>query len=174
MRWVAGSLKSGRCAVMSASERFWRFVGRFDPFAKGALALRDLERHPIWEHAISSEGLPWRDESWVQPVRRRTIPWDAYSLTVAAWLTLRSGERFDGSAYVSTAEGVVDVPMGSVWIGGRWYFIPVPGPIEAGAREELAGAVGGKVEEVFPIRWTLKVPIEGEEGLRSEEFRAGE
>jgi hypothetical protein len=155
---------------MSARDRFWSFVGRFDPFAKGCLSPRDLRRYPIWEYAIDSEGLPWRDETWLRPLKRKTVPWNEYSLTVAATITFRSGQQFDGEAYVTTAAGVLDVPMGGIRVGKRWFFIPTDNPLESQARKDLAVALGLGVEEVFPIRWRLRVPLEGESALRTGEF----
>jgi hypothetical protein len=158
---------------MSPRERFWNFVGRFDPFAKGSLSARDLMRYPIWEYAIDTEGLPWRDETWRRPLKRNTVPWNKYSLTVAATMTIRAGQHFDGDAYVTTADGTVDVPMGGIRVGKRWFFIPTDNPLESQARKDLAAALGLRVEEVFPIHWQLKVPLEGESALRTGEFTGG-
>ena len=108
---------------MTLRERFWNFVGHFDPFAKGALTQRDLRRHPIWEYATDSEGLPWRDETWRRPRKCSAIQWDECSLTVAATLTIRSGKRFEGDANVSTIDGIVDVPMGGIWVNDVWSFV---------------------------------------------------
>lgn len=150
---------------ISIAERFWNLIGRFDPFAKpvNCLTLRDLRRYPIWEFATDTEGLPCRDETWVRALRRFAVPWDAYSLTVAATMTIRSGQDFEGTAYVSTPHGTVDVQMGMIVVGREWYDIPNPGQWrEAEKRAELVAALGGSLEMVFPIRWTLNVPLEGE------------
>ena len=155
---------------MTLRERFWNFVGRFDPFAKGALTQRDLRRHPIWEYATNSEGLPWRDETWRRPLKCAAIPWEECSLAVAATLTLRSGQRFEGDANVSTIDGIVDVPMGGIWANEVWYFIPMDHPQESEAREKLATAIGLSVDEIFPIRWKLNVLLEGEVEMRTGEF----
>lgn len=157
---------------MWASQRFWNFVGRFDRFAKGSLSARDLRRYPIWEYATDSEGLPWRDETWLRPLQRRTVPWNTYSLTVAATLTIRSGQAFEGDAYVSTVDGTVDVPTGHIRIRDSWYYIPSDNPLESAAREEIAGVLGLRVDDVFPIHWQLKVPVEGESVLRTGEFQS--
>jgi hypothetical protein len=167
-------------------DRFWRFIGRFDPFAKGYLTPRDLRRHPIWEYATNTEGLPWRDETWRRPLKRKTIPWGELSLTVAATMTIRSGQRFDGDAYVSTDNGLVDVPAGSIVVGDRGFSISTlhapdwftpedlafAREVVSTERQQLAAALGAKVGDVFPIRWTLKVPLEGETEPRSGQFFA--
>lgn len=157
---------------MTLHERFWNFVGHFDPFAKGALTQRDLRRHPIWEYATDSEGLPWRDETWRRPLKCSAIQWDECSLTVAATLTIRSGKRFEGDANVSTIDGIVDVPMGGIWVNDVWYFIPMDHPQESEAREKLATAIGLSVDEIFPICWKLNVLLEGEVDMRTGEFRS--
>lgn len=158
-------------------ERFWNLVGWFDQFAKpvGSLALADLVRHPIWEYAIDSEGLPWRDETWVRPVKRSTVPWEEYSMTVAASLVTRSGKTFEGTAYVSTVDGTVDVPMGTIFIGSQRFSIPNSGQFrEHESRAEMVAALGETFDNVFPIRWTLKILMEGESQPRSGEFSGGE
>ena len=65
----------------------------------------DLETFPVWEFATDEEGDEDQDETWVRPVRAKTIPGDAYSLSVSARFNTRSGVEFKGIVEVSTAEG---------------------------------------------------------------------
>ena len=63
--------------------------------------------------------------------------------------------------------------MGAMVVGRRWYSIPNPGQWrEHESRADLVAALGVTLEAIFPIRWTLKVPMEGERDLRSGEFNA--
>ena len=172
IKWKTKRELLTNCDSMTLRERFWHFVGGFDPFAKGTLTQRDLRRHPIWEYATDSEGLPWRDETWRRPLKCAAIPWDECSLTVAATLMIRSGQRFEGDAYVSTIDGIVDVPTGGICINDVCYFIPMDHSQKSEAREELATAIGLSVEEIFPIRWKLNVLLEGEVEMRTGEFRS--
>ena len=191
----SAAMPTPNCDSMTLRDRFWNFVGHFDPFAKGALTQRDLRRHPIWEYATNSEGLPWRDETWRRPLKCAAIPWEECSLAVAATLMIRSGQRFDGDACVSTLNGIVDVPTGGICVNDVWYFIPMNHPQQSEAHEELATAIGTfddeadihesmveaqeklataiglSVDEIFPIRWKLNVLLEGEVEMRTGEFR---
>lgn len=132
------------------------------------LVAGDLSAFPVWEYALDEEDVEGRDETWVRPVKTKVVPLGQYSLLVAADLKVASGRTFGGFVVVTTAEGSVEI-IGGVILRESDY-LPIPSPKQFGF-EESKGMLLSRLRlsepDVFPIAYTLRVPIEGEQVLRS-------
>lgn len=118
----------------------------------------DLATFPVWEYCADEEEVP--DETYVRPVDSRFVPLDAFSLSVAATFKTSSGKQLKGLIDVSTYDGV-EMGHAALLLDGRRLFLP--SPRYATARTEYAkvvAALGMPPKEVFPMRYTLDVPIE--------------
>src|SRR5207249_5424565 len=135
------------------------------------LKVLDFRSFPIWEFAIDEEGENRRDETWVRPVQRSVIPLGAYSLLVAAEFAMSTGRRLTGCMSVSTADGKVEISPGAVL--GRVGYKALPTVSRALAvrrhydwsireRDVLVEALGLREIAVFPLSYTLRVLIRGE------------
>src|ERR1039458_7061739 len=139
------------------------------------LTVADLVAFPIWEFAIDEEGVEGQDETWVRPVKRKHVPSEAYSQLVAADFRTAKGEQLQGFMMVTTAGNIKVRPGGVV---GRGIYLVLPDMSEERARkdglhwvmrfrEDLLKRLRSSEEEVFPISYTLRVLIRGENALRS-------
>lgn len=130
----------------------------------------DFAAFPIWEFAIDN---PDQDETWVRPVDASTVPVDAYSLLVAADFTTASGQPLQGFLGVTTA-GVLHIAQPILLANGRYLpYLPTAAAFlqpTSHAGEWLAAQVGLPVAELFPLRYTLRVVIDGEAAPRSGSF----
>ncbi len=144
------------------------------------LKVSDFRSFPIWEFAIDEEGENGQDETWVRPVQRSLIPLGAYSLLVAADFTMSSGRRLTGCMSVSTADRKVEISPGAVL--GRVGYKTLPTVSRALAvrrqydwsisgRDALIRALGLRENEIFPLRYMLRIVIRGEKNLRTSVLR---
>ncbi|HSP30575.1 MAG TPA: hypothetical protein VLO13_00940, partial [Halomonas sp.] len=122
----------------------------------------DLEAFPIWEFAIDEEENEEQDETWVSPVRGNVIDSDEYSLSVSANFITASGKAISGAVDVTTAD---EFEFGHAFLlyDGSYIFVSsekFPDPNQE--RNAVALALGLPVEKVFPLKFTLRVLIEGE------------
>lgn len=146
---------------MSPLTPLWWVLGRFDPFAVdvGVMSERHFRRHPVWEFDVNSEWLPWRDETWMRPVRRLPVR-SLGGRIVGTTLTLANGRRMFG-----TLSGVsLNHPRAtrcfigaSLYVGGRdVQFIGVPSPAYPYVNAAgLARALSLRVEDAFPLSYDL-------------------
>ena len=140
------------------------------------LAPDDFAAFPIWEFALdeeASEAEPEQDETWVRPVDASAVPADAYSLLVAADLTTASGQPLQGFVGVTTA-GALQIGPPILLANGRYLpYLPSAAAFlrpKPHAGEWLAAQLGVPVAELFPLRYTLRVSIDGEAAPRSGNF----
>jgi hypothetical protein len=128
-----------------------------------ALTVEDLDAFPIWEFAADEEGEDEdQDETWVRPVNSKVVPQGEYSLSVSATFTTTSGHPLHGFIVLSTDEGI-EINGGVVLF--KEQYLPVSSPDFWGAsaeRAELAAALELPQEEVFPLSFSLSVPVEGQ------------
>lgn len=111
---------------------------------------------------MDEESIEGRDETWIRPVPMSAVPKDAYSLSVAADFLTNSGRAFAGVIGVTTAEGL-EFGHGALLVEGAYLFVPTAHFFLAQkARAELVNALGEAESEIFPLRFTLRVCIEGE------------
>jgi hypothetical protein len=133
------------------------------------LTVSDLSTFPVWEFALDEEGVEGRDETWVRPLNAQIVPKNMYSLQVAADFRAACGRTYSGFVDVTTANpkwasGPVDITVGVILHGTNYLPIPAPkGSFFQKARESL----GLSDSELFPITYTLRALIEGEQALRT-------
>ncbi|GAA0743283.1 hypothetical protein LRH25_06135 [Ideonella azotifigens] len=137
------------------------------------LSAEDLAAFPIWEYAYDEEGDPGRedqDDTWVRPVDGSELGELLDGTSAAARFETASGQPLDGLVEVSSTIELEFGP-GAVFLNGQHLFLPGPEhlrPIKP--RRELAAALGQSLEQVFPLKFTLKVRVAGEAGFRSGVF----
>jgi hypothetical protein len=127
----------------------------------------DIKAFPVWEFATDEEAAEGRDETWIRPVKCKSIPSDAYSLSVGARFETPSGQVLHGIVTVTTA-GEFETVHAAILASGDYIFIPWPG---YHAAEQSAAAAARQLSlspsELFPLRFTLGLPLEGESAPRS-------
>jgi hypothetical protein len=139
------------------------------------LTAADLREFSVWEYAMDEEGVGEQDETWVRPVNGNAVRKDTYSQLVATDFTTPSGRKLQGFMEVSTAEGRVEIEPGAV-IGKVGYRV-LPHMSRKQAirrnadsaiedRDRLLSALGQPEEDVFPLRYELRVPVRGEKEVR--------
>ena len=136
------------------------------------ITVADLVDFPIWEFCLDEEGVEGMDETWVRPLAAAAVPNGAYSLSVAAEFETASGLRVNGLIGVTTAEGEVEIAYPVLLFDGKYLFVPGKHDMRIDAlrehdeklRRAIADALG--TSPVFPLRYRLSVPIEGEASHR--------
>jgi hypothetical protein len=133
------------------------------------ITVADLVDFPIWEFCLDEEGVEGMDETWVRPLAVAAVPNGAYSLSVAAEFETASGLRVNGLIGVTTAEGEVEIAYPVLLFDGKYLFIPSQHEMQFDAADEklrqaIVDALGSS--PVFPLRYRLSVPIEGEASHR--------
>ena len=136
------------------------------------ITVADLVDFPIWEFCLDEEGVEGMDETWVRPLAAAAVPNGAYSLSVAAEFETASGLRVNGLIGVTTAEGEVEIAYPVLLFDGKYLFVPGKHDMRIDALREhdeklrwaIADALG--TSPVFPLRYRLSVPIEGEASHR--------
>lgn len=132
-----------------------------------SLTLADLEAFPIWEFATDEEGHPGRDETWVRPLKASLIPLNSYSLSVRAQFQTPTGNLFHGFVSVNTA-GEFETVHGAILASSDYVFIPWPGYDGATqSAAEAAAQLSLTVQDLFPLRFRLALPLEGESTPRN-------
>jgi hypothetical protein len=132
-----------------------------------SLTQADIEDFPVWEFATDEEDVEGRDETWVRPLKCKAIPKKAYSLSVGAEFQTPSGQALHGIVTVDTF-GEVETVHAAILTSDDYVFVPWPGfhaaqQCATAAAQQLSLAV----PELFPLRFTLILPIEGEAAPRS-------
>jgi hypothetical protein len=133
------------------------------------ITVADLVDFPIWEFCLDEEGVEGMDETWVRPLAAAAVPNGAYSLSVAAEFETASGLRVNGLIGVTTAEGEVEIAHPVLLFDGKYLFIPSLHEMQFDAADEkLRRAIVDALQPspVFPLRYRLSVPIEGEASHR--------
>jgi hypothetical protein len=128
------------------------------------LTVDDLDTFPIWEYATDEEGNDGQDETWVRPLPVARIPSDAFSLSVATDFECPNGTQLEGIMDVTTA---VDYPIASavLFVRGKYTYVGgVPGSWQ---RRRIAEELGLDEADVFPLKYTLRIMVEGESEYRS-------
>lgn len=139
------------------------------------LTAGDFHAFPIWEYAIDEEGTGMQDETWVRPVDCAAIPKDAYSQIVASDFATPAGKRLQGFMIVTTANGPVEIDAGAVV--GRIGYRVLPRISRklavkrkaswiVEARDRLLASLRQREGDVFPLRYSLRVPVRGERAVR--------
>lgn len=139
------------------------------------LTASDLRAFPVWEYAIDEEGDGEQDETWVRPVACGFVRRDEYSQIVATDFTTSAGRKLQGFMDVTTAKGPVEITPGVV-VGSVGYIVlPTLSRKLAVARkydwslrdrDRLCHALAQPEAEVFPLRYSLRVLVRGEEAAR--------
>jgi hypothetical protein len=134
-----------------------------------SLSLKDLDAYPIWEFCIDEEGVEGQDETWVRPVKAKSIPRNQYSLNVSADLTAANGDGFRGFVGVTTIKGKVEISGGVILNGPKPYlFIPNPEFfLYKKESQQLAANLGIHRSKLFPISYSLRVLVTGEKIQRT-------
>ena len=135
-----------------------------EPIRKQCYDLRpeDLERFPIWEHALDEEREPGQDEATVKPRPDLTVADPGEGLLLArAELTARDGTRYDGYVYPSQEQAWGFIQPTIVTGDGQVNFwcgaFPTKPPALAAAYELL----GKSAEQLFPVKLQCVVEYEG-------------
>ncbi len=127
-----------------------------------AITVEDLAAFPIWEFASDEEENEEQDETWIRPVNSKVVPLGEYALSVAATFSTASGLPLKGFVVLSTDEGI-EINGGSILFNEQYLCVSPPEFSGASAeREELAAALGLPQSEVFPLQFTLSVPLKGQ------------
>ena len=136
------------------------------------ITVADLVDFPIWEFCPDKEGVEGMDETWVRPLAAAAVPNGAYSLSVAAGFETASGLRVNGLVGVTTDAGEVEISEAVLLFDGKYLFVPHKHDMPINALQEhdetlraaIADALG--TSPVFPLRYRLRVLIEGEASHR--------
>lgn len=135
------------------------------------LTAGDFRAFPIWEYAIDEADSSDQDETWVRPVSLPNIPKRACSQIVATDFATPAGKKLQGFMIVTTANGRVEISAGSVV--GRIGYRVLPhlsrklavkrrASWDVEAREHLLSTLKQHEVDVFPMRYSLRVPVQGE------------
>jgi hypothetical protein len=135
------------------------------------ITVADLVDFPIWEFCLDEEGEEGMDETWVRPLAVAAVPHEAYSLSVAAEFETASGLRVNGLVGVTTIAGEVEIAHAVLLFGEKYLYVPDEQDmlIDAlGDGEKLRAAITDALgtSPVFPLRYRLRVLIEGEASHR--------
>jgi hypothetical protein len=132
-----------------------------------ALTPEDLDAFAIWEFAME-EGDD-RDETWLRPLDRGTIPRDTPSLSVAADFVAADGTRFAGIVGLSTNEGVA-VASGGLLAEGSYVYAGHGEKTSIRYKTSAASELGKAPADIYPLRFTLRAMLDGEAAPRSGMF----
>lgn len=127
----------------------------------------DLDAFPIWEFALDEEGVEGQDETWVRPLPETTIGPGLYSLSVAADFKTASGVAMTGFVGVTTVKEL-ELDGFSLLYQGKYVFIHRPDYLAD--RQVAAEMLGMPESKLFPISFTLRVPLHGETSVRQGRF----
>src|ERR1700756_1043196 len=131
------------------------------------ITVPDLVDFPIWEFCLDEEGVEGMDETWVRPLAATAVPNVDYSLSVATESETASGLRVNGLIGVTTVGGEVEIAYPVLLFDGKYLFVPqidALGEDDEKARRAVVDVLG--TSPVFPLRYRLSVPIEGEASHR--------
>jgi len=129
-----------------------------------ALTPEDLDAFAIWEFAMEESDS--RDETWIRPLDRSTIPLETSSLSVAADFVTADGTRFAGIVGLSTDEGL-EIASGSLLAGGVYVYAGHGEKTSIRYKTSAASQLGKPPVDIYPLRFTLRALLEGEAAPRS-------
>jgi hypothetical protein len=130
----------------------------------------DLIAFPVWEFASDEEEDEEQDETWVRPHLAKMMGPDLYDLSVAADFLASSGQTFTGFIGVTTA-GDLEFGHGVLLHENTHIFVPsAEYPQAKKERKAVAAALRVKESQVFPLKFTLRVLLQGEVAPRHGEF----
>ena len=129
-----------------------------------ALSSEDLDAFAIWESAMQDGDA--RDESWIRPLDRSTIPPDAVSLSAAADFITADGTRFAGIVGLST-DGDLKIASASLLADGAYVYAAHGEKTSIRYKTSAASELGMAPAAIYPLRFTLRALLEGETAPRS-------
>ena len=131
------------------------------------LTTEDLAMFPLWEVAADID--TGRDETTVRPVDSAVVPVDADRTVyhVACDVELGNGRRLTGRVCVSDGELFPEPPIVVDDAGNAYFLDGPPAPRQEAAFEALFGV---PFEGMFPVRWQLRLPLDGEPAYRAGEM----
>jgi|SRR5688572_3697412 hypothetical protein len=127
------------------------------------LSAEDLAMFALWEYAMDVEDA--FDETAVRPVDSAVVPVDRDDTVyhVACDVALANGRVLTGHVAVCNGEVELDLPTIVDDAGTAYALEQPPGRREREAFERLFGT---PFEGVFPLRWQLRLPLDGEAAYR--------
>ena len=137
------------------------------------LRSKDLEANGLWQFADDAEGIEGQDETSVVPVKARHIPMHANSLFVAADFLTSEGRKFLGLVQISTES---DVRISPGAIVTTKVYAPLPDPnhwMSDSVLQFTESRLELSRKALYPLRYTLRHFIEGENEHRSGVFELG-
>jgi hypothetical protein len=148
-------------------------VQTVDGKAVDKLTKTDLEKYPVWEYDLSSEGTAERDETWVVPVTKLPVR-SLDNRVVGTRVTLADGTAlaaFLGNMSLSSREITDEFLVVTIFFGrasfqlARYFdsWAKESGPLQ------LAKFLRRSPKRVFPIRWDLNGVAEGHKNCLSGE-----
>lgn len=132
-----------------------------------ALTPEDLDAFAIWEFSMEEDDD--RDETWVRPLDRSTIPLDASPLSVAADFVTADGTRFAGIVGLSTGGGL-KITSGSLLAEGAYVYAGHGEKTSIRYKTSAASELGKSPADIYPLRFTLRALLDGESAPRSGMF----
>ncbi len=132
----------------------------------------DFRTFPIWTFATGEEDKPGRDETWVRPLRLKRVTFNLDTLLVAAEFETPRGQLYSG--FMTVIWGDL---AGGALVGAFGYLsLPDQSPTDARRlkdfiserhRTEALKTLELKEEELFPLRYRLRVLFKGERTFRA-------
>jgi hypothetical protein len=139
------------------------------------LIASDFHVYSVWEFADDEECVDGQDETWVRPVDCNFVRKGKYSQIVASDFISCKGRKLQGFMSVSTSGGKIKILPGSI-VGSIGYrVIPVlsrklakirKAPWDIKVRDKLLISLDQPEVEVFPLKYFLRVTIQGEKQKR--------
>lgn len=131
------------------------------------LSAADLEVFPVWEFATNDEGVEGQDETWIKPVDTLAIPSGSFAVSMAAVMKLANEQVFPGVLFGDAANALDVSAIALLTTQGRILFSAYESRQAADAC--LAG-FGLSVDQVFPIAYCTRAPLESTSQLARGEF----
>ena len=129
------------------------------------LVRADLHAFPLWEYATDAE--EECDETCVRPVERATIPssHDYVVYHVVCDVVSAHGANYIGFMSLCNGELHDDAP---VVVGAqRGEYFCIESAPQRRQRAAFEAVFGVEHAALFPLRWTLRLRVEGETAYRS-------
>jgi hypothetical protein len=126
------------------------------------ITIEDLEQFPIWEFALDDEE---QDETYIRPINSRVVPLNNYSMSIYTFFTTASNMEIKGIIEVSTDDGI-ELGHGALIFNHNYIFIPNNNFNQSTEEyQEIANLMGFSYDKVFPLKFKLAVPIEGNNNI---------
>jgi hypothetical protein len=129
-----------------------------------ALLPSDLATHPIWEFALDEE--EGGDETYVRPVSATVVPIDSDHVVyhVACDVHTANGRVFAG--FMSFCNGQLE-DQAPIVVGGSDNYWCLDTPPFRKQRVAFEALFGTPYADVFPVNWALRIPVAGENSVRT-------